>query len=93
MSQKKWSAEVTRHSDALDLEDGVFTWKDPERIAASLKKSAEKSDRKKGTAYKSAMSMLTLYINRAGSNLDKAQKTVLNKAKEELRKKFGRNKS
>ena len=93
MSQKKWSAEVTRHSDALDLEDGVFTWKNPERIAASLKKSAEKSDRKKGTAYKSAMSMLTLYINRAGSNLDKAQKTVLNKAKEELRKKFGRNKS
>ncbi len=93
MSQKKWSAEVTHHSDALDLEKDVFTWKDPERIAASLKESAEKSDRKKGTAYQSAMSMLTFYINRAGSNLEEEQKTVLNKAKEELRKKFGRSKS
>lgn len=93
MSQKKWSAEVTHHSDALDLEKDVFTWKDPERIAASLKESAEKSNRKKGTAYQSAMSMLTFYINRAGSNLEEEQKTVLNKAKEELRKKFGRSKS
>jgi Protein of unknown function (DUF3175) len=87
---KKWSADVTEHSDALDVESGIFESNDPSRIAASLKHSAEKSDRLKGTAYQSAMSMLTFYINRAGKNLPQKQKDVLDDAKEELRKAFGR---
>ncbi|HVI97609.1 MAG TPA: DUF3175 domain-containing protein [Sphingomonas sp.] len=87
---KKWSQEVTEHSDALDLEEGVFTWKDSKRIAASLKASAEKSKRRKSSPLQSAMSMLTFYINRAGHDLDADQKTVLEDAKEELRKAFGK---
>jgi len=87
---KKWSADVTEHSDALDLENNIFESKDPKKIAASLKKSAEESDRKKSAPYRSAMSMLTFYINRAGKNLDASQKEVLEKAKDELRKAFGR---
>jgi hypothetical protein len=86
----RWSAEVTRHSNALDLDPGVFTWKDPARIAASLKRSAERSRRRKAGAYRSALSMLTFYINRAGANLPAAQKKVLERAKLELRTKFGR---
>lgn len=87
---KDWSHEVTKHSDALDLEEGVFTWKDPKRIAKSLKKSAGASMRRKAKPFQSAMSMLNFYINRAGKNLPTDQKKVLEKAKQELRKQFGR---
>jgi hypothetical protein len=89
-SKKRWSAEVTRGSGALDLEPGVFTWNDPARIAASLKRSAEESKRRKAGAYRSALSMLTFHINRAGTNLPAAQKKILEKVKAELRRKFGR---
>ncbi|MFD7022161.1 DUF3175 domain-containing protein [Promicromonospora sukumoe] len=86
----RWSQGVTEGSDALDLEDGVFTWDDPARIARSLKKSAEASDRRKSSPYRSAMSMLTFYVNRAGKDLDAGQRDVLERAKDELRKAFGR---
>ncbi|CAM3487544.1 DUF3175 domain-containing protein [Isoptericola cucumis] len=89
-SDEKWSQDVTEHSDALDLDDDVFTWDDPARIAASLKRSAESSRRRKGSAYQSAMSMLTFYVNRAGTNLPASQRDVLERAKDELRKAFGR---
>jgi hypothetical protein len=85
----QWSSEVTKHSDALDLESNVFKGKDPHRIAVSLKRSAERSKRRKGTPYQSAMSMLNFYINRAGKNLPKSQKQVLERAKGELREVFG----
>lgn len=85
-----WSAYVTRNSDALDLETGVFTLRDPRKIALSLKRSAEASTRRKGTAYQSAMSMLTFYLNRAGKGLPAAQRRVLERAKAELRRAFGR---
>jgi hypothetical protein len=88
--KKRWSARVTKHSNALDLDREVFTWKDPKRIAASLKRSAERSKRRKGTPYQSAMSMLTFYINRAGTGLGARQRRVLERAKDELRKQFGR---
>jgi translation initiation factor 2 alpha subunit (eIF-2alpha) len=87
---KKWSQEVTEHSDALDLERDVFTRDDPKSIALSLKRSAEHSHRRKGSPFQSAMSMLTFYINRAGKDLPAKQKKVLEKAKEELRAAFGR---
>jgi hypothetical protein len=87
-AQKKWSQEVTEHSDALDLEEDVFTRDDPKSIAQSLKRSAEHSKRRKGTPLQSAMSMLTFYINRAGKDLPKARKDVLEKAKDELRALF-----
>ena len=90
MAQRKWSQDVTEHSDALDLEEGVFTKDDPAEVAASLKKSAEKSERRKSDPYRSAMSMLTFYINRAGKDLEPEQKEVLEQAKDELRKAFGR---
>ena len=90
MPKKKWSQDVTEHSDALDLEGGVFTKDDPKAIARSLKSSAEESHRRKSDPYRSAMSMLTFYINRAGKDLDKRQKRVLEDAKDELRKQFGR---
>ncbi|HEX5437964.1 MAG TPA: DUF3175 domain-containing protein [Gemmatimonadaceae bacterium] len=86
----RWSGHVTAHSNALDLDPGVFTWTDPREIAASLKRSAERSQRRKGTPYQSAMSMLTFYINRAGRALDAEQRQVLERAKQELRKQFGR---
>src|SRR5438132_6915506 len=85
-----WSAKVTRKSDALDLEPGVFSEDDPKRIARSLKASAEHSKRRKAGAYQSAMSMLNLFINRAGRNLPAERKTILEKAKVELRRAFGR---
>lgn len=88
---KYWSARVTRESIALDLEPGVFTWKDPKRIAKSLKMSAEMSRRRKATPFQSAMSMLNFYINRAGKNLPKKQKKILEQTKVELRKAFNRN--
>jgi hypothetical protein len=86
---KRWSQEVTEHSNALDLEQGLFTLKDPKKIAASLKRSAEASTRRKSRPYRSAMSMLTFYINRAGKSLNKADRDRLEKAKDELRKAFG----
>lgn len=89
--KKYWSGYVTKHSNALDLEPGVFTWGDPKRIARSLAKSAEESSRRKGSPLQSAMSMLNFYINRAGKNLGADQKKALGEAKQELRKYFGRN--
>ena len=88
--RENWSQEVTDKSDALDLEDGVFTKEDPAEIAASLKRSAEQSRKKKSSPYASAMSMLTFHINRAGSTLSKADRNRLEAAKDELRKQFGR---
>ncbi len=85
-SSNKWSAKVTRESHALDLEEGVFTWNDPVKIALSLKKSADRSKMRKVAPFRSAMSMLVFYINRAGKNLDRKQKIILEQAKEELRK-------
>jgi hypothetical protein len=84
--KKYWSDYVTKHSNALDLEPGVFTWKDPRQIALSLKRSADISVRRKGTSYQSAMSMLNFYINRAGKNLKPAQRKILEQAKIELKK-------
>jgi hypothetical protein len=89
-SSRRWSAKVTRESDALDLKGGVFTSRDPKRIAASLKRSAERSRRRKADPYRSALSMLTFYINRAGKNLPAARRKTLEQAKVELRRKFGR---
>ncbi len=89
-ANKRWSGEVTKHSNALDLDPGVFTHSDPREVALSLKRSAEASKRRKGTAFQSAMSMLTFYINRAGKDLSQQQKHVLERAKDELRKAFGR---
>jgi len=87
---RRWSARVTRESDALDLKGGVFNLRDPKRIAASLKRSAERSHRRKATPYRSALSMLTFYINRAGKNLPASRRKTLQRAKIELRKQFGR---
>lgn len=87
---KKWSHHVMETSDALDLQSGIFKSKDPKKIASSLKRSAEKSKRRKGTPYQSAMSMLNFYINRAGKHLTAKEKQPLEKAKPELRKLFGR---
>ncbi len=89
-SKKYWSSQVTKYSDALDLEEGVFTFKDPKKIALSFKKSALKSKRRKAGPFQSAMSMLNFYINRAGRNLSKEQKKILEQAKTELRLLFGR---
>jgi hypothetical protein len=89
-SSNRWSQRVTQKSDALDLKRGVFTLQDPKRIAASLKRSAERSSRRKAGAYRSALSMLTFYINRAGRTLPKTQRARLDRAKVELKKQFGR---
>ncbi len=85
-----WSQKVTRESNALDLEEGVFTLDDPREIALSLKRSAEASDRRKSAPFRSAMSMLTFFINRAGSGLSDERRRVLEQAKDELRKAFGK---
>jgi hypothetical protein len=85
-----WSQKVTRESHALELEEGVFTWEDPRRIAESLRDSAEASTDRKASPFRSAMSMLVFYINRAGSKLDARQRGVLEQAKVELRKLYGR---
>jgi hypothetical protein len=82
---KRWSQHVTQHSNALDLERGVFAKDDPRAIARSLKHSADTSDRRKTDAFRSAMSMLNFYINRAGKNLPKTRRERLEKAKDELR--------
>jgi hypothetical protein len=89
-SSKRWSQRVTEHSDALDLKDGVFKLTDPKKIAASLKRSAERSARRKTSAYRSALSMLTFYINRAGKTLPKPRRERLERAKGELKKAFGK---
>src|SRR4029077_13648000 len=86
LSSLRWSQHVTETSNALDLDSGVFTWSDPKRIAASLKRSAEASHRRKGSALQSAMSMLNFYINRAGENIPAKQERILEQAKAELRK-------
>jgi hypothetical protein len=86
---KRWSQRVTESSRALDLEPGVFTLDDPRAIARSLKRSAERSRRRKAGAFRSAMSMLTFYINRAGRGLPRAQRARLERAKDELRALFG----
>jgi len=89
-SSSNWSAEVTRKSNALDLEEGVFTWKDARKIARSLKRSADTSTRRRSEPFRSAMSMLVFYINRAGKNLPEDQVKILQQAKQELRKLYGR---
>jgi hypothetical protein len=89
-SSKRWSARVTRESDALDLKRGVFAKRSPRAIALSLKRSAERSHRRKSAPYRSAMSMLTFYINRAGKNLPAGRRNILRRAKDELREAFGR---
>jgi uncharacterized protein DUF3175 len=86
----RWSQRVTRESDALDLKRGVFKQTSARKIAASLKRSAEHSSRRKSGAYRSALSMLTFYINRAGKNLPKTQRDRLERAKGELKRQFGR---
>lgn len=91
-AKKKWSQDVTEHSNALDLRENVFESTNPKAIAKSLKHSAEESDRRKSSPFRSAMSMLTFYINRAGKNLPEKQKHVLEEAKDELRKEFGKEK-
>jgi hypothetical protein len=83
---KRWSAEVSKHSDALDLESEVFNKRSARQIALSLKHSAESSQRRKGTVLQSAMSMLNFYINRAGKNLSASRKHTLERAKGELHK-------
>jgi hypothetical protein len=87
---EKWSASVTEHSNALDLEKDVFKQKDPVKIAQSVKRSAERSKRKKAGPFQSAMSMINFYENRGGKNIPASQKKVLDQSKEELRKLFGR---
>lgn len=92
-STKKWSQEVTEHSNALDLERDVFTRDDPKSIARSLKRSAEASRRRKSSPFRSAMSMLTFYINRAGTGLGQDRKRTLERAKDELRALYKRERS
>lgn len=89
-SGSRWSGQVTQHSDALDLENDVFKSNNPDAIAKSLKHSAESSDRRKSSPYRSAMSMLTFYINRAGKNLSAPRRRTLERAKTSLRKVFRR---
>jgi hypothetical protein len=89
-SPKRWSQRVTRESDALDLKKGVFKLTSAKKIASSLKRSAERSSRRKGGAYRSALSMLTFYINRAGRTLPKTQRARLERAKAELKHQFGK---
>lgn len=88
--KKRWSQKVTKESDALDLEKDVFTKNDASEIARSLKASAEQSDRRKTNPFRSAMLMLVFYINRAGRTLPANRKEVLEEAKGELRKEFGK---
>jgi len=86
----RWSQRVTQESNAMDLEEGVFTFRSPKKVAESLKNSAETSNRRKSSPFRSAMSMLCFYMNRAGKNLPSSQKEILNQAKDELRNLYGR---
>jgi hypothetical protein len=92
MAKKRWSQHVTETSHALDLEPGVFTFEDPRRVALSLKRSAEASRRRKTSPFRSAMSMLTFYVNRAGSGLTARDRRRLERAKDELRALYGKTK-
>jgi len=92
MAKKYWSAKVTRESNALDLAKDVFTWDDPGKIARSLRRSAEHSVKRKAHPFQSAMSMLNFYINRAGKNLPASRLKVLDRAKNELRRMYGKEK-
>ena len=87
---KRWSQHVTETSGALDLEQGVFTWDDPRRIAQSLKRSADRSESRKSPPFQSAMSMLNFYINRAGRQLSRERRAILEEAKQQLRTLYGR---
>ena len=87
---RRWSQHVTETSDALDLKKGVFSLRDPKKIAASLKRSAERSKRRKANPYRSALSMLTFYINRAGRSLPASRRKILTRAKDELKHQFGK---
>jgi hypothetical protein len=89
-TQKRWSARVMRTSNALDLEHGVFTKRSPRAVALSLKRSADRSKRRKNAPFRSAMSMLNFHLNRGGKGLSASQRRVLDRAKEELRKLYGR---
>jgi hypothetical protein len=88
--RRYWSAEVMKRSDALDLEQGVFRLSSPKKVAESLRRSSERSTRRKGTSYQSAMSMLNFYLNRAGKTLSPSRRRILERAKPQLRKLFGR---
>ena len=88
--RKRWSQRVTEKSNALDLEQGVFSRNDPRSIARSLKRSADRSQRRKSGPFRSAMSMLTFYLNRAGKNLSRSRRKRLEAAKEELRDLYGK---
>lgn len=88
MTKQRWSKEATERSNALDLERGVFALENPRKIALSLKRSAERSMRRKAEPFRSAMSMLNFYINRAGKNLSKTRRATLERAKDELRELF-----
>ncbi|MGH7994820.1 MAG: DUF3175 domain-containing protein [Opitutaceae bacterium] len=87
---RRWSGRVTATSHAMDLEPGVFKGSDPKRIAASVKRSAERSRHLKTTPYRSALSMITFYSNRGGRNLTAQKKAVLQRAKGELKRLFGK---
>jgi hypothetical protein len=87
---RRWSGEVTKHSDAMDLESGVFKKKSPRAIAQSVKRSADRSTRRKAPPFRSALSMLTFYVNRGGKNLSAHERQILMRAKDELRKLYGR---
>ena len=89
-TSRRWSQRVTRRSNALDLEEGVFTLSDPRAIARSLKRSADRSRRRKSSPFQSAMSMLSFYINRSGRQLPAAQRRRLERAKDELRRLYGK---
>jgi len=86
----KWSADVSKRSDALDIEAGAFKSDDPDVVAKSLKRSAERSHRRKAAPFQSAMSMLTFYINRAGKNVSRRRRQTLEAAKDGLRSLFHR---
>jgi hypothetical protein len=90
MATKRWSQHVTETSDALDIRAGTFALDDPKAIARELKRDAEGSERRKSSPYRSAMSMLTFYLNRAGKHLSAPRKQILEQAKDELRREFGR---
>lgn len=89
-SKRKWSQDVTDNSDAMDLKGGVFKQRSAKKIADSLKESADQSGRRKSSPFQSAMSMLNFYINRAGKQLSKSRLATLDRAKDELRKDFGK---
>lgn len=87
---RKWSGRVTSRSNALDLKEGIFRQRDPKKIAVSLKRAAERSRRRKSDPYRSAMSMLTFYVNRAGKTLPAGRRRILERAKDALREAFGK---